>query len=168
SRPLFLTTAALAAIALAAPTASAAPGDLYPFDEHGDKRFMTNTNVLERFHPTESNNQSYKVTSPRAQADAAFTTEAVVVDGVRDAAWDSATAYPIDNKFAATMSAAAPDASAEGTVRLLWDGPVLYALVEVTGDATPSDTGTPNWTGGTYTPNTDGLFVFMDVFNDQW
>ncbi|NLF04889.1 MAG: hypothetical protein GX593_07825 [Actinomycetales bacterium] len=168
SRPFVAGAGALATLSLAAPWASAAPGDRYAYDQHGDKNFMTNTNVLERFSPTGSNNQSYLVTSPRAQADAAFTTEPVTVDGVREAAWDTATAYPIGNAFNATMTADAPDASTHGTVRLLWDGPVLYALVEVTGDTTRSDSGNPSWTGATYTPATDGLFVFMDVFNDKW
>jgi hypothetical protein len=66
------------------------------------------------------------------------------------------------------MTADAPAATAQGSLRLLWDGPVLYVLVEVAGDSTPSDTGTPNWNRGSYAPNTDGIFVFMDVFNDQW
>ena len=66
------------------------------------------------------------------------------------------------------MTAGAPDATAQGTLRLLWDGPVLYALVEVTGDSTRSDSATPNWNRGSYAPESDGLFVFMDVFNDQW
>lgn len=149
--------------------ASAVPGDRYAYDEHGDKDFMTNTNILERYLPTgNSNNQSYKVTSPRAQADASFTTDTIVVDGVRDTAWETAVSYPISNKFNTSMTADAPSATTEGAMRFLWDGPVLYILVEVSGDSTQSDSGTPNWGSATYTPNTDGLFVFMDVFNDKW
>ena len=45
---------------------------------------------------------------------------------------------------------------------------MLYVLVEVTGDSTKSDTGNTRTGTASYTPNTDGLFVFMDVFNDQW
>ena len=44
----------------------------------------------------------------------------------------------------------------------------MYLLVEVTGDATKSDAGTPAWNTASYTPDSDGLFVSMDVFNDQW
>ena len=36
------------------------------------------------------------------------------------------------------------------------------------GDRTRSDSATPNWNRGSYAPESDGLFVFMDVFNDQW
>lgn len=151
-----------------ATAANAATDDRYPYDQPGDKDFVNNTSILERFHPTAGNNQSYKVTGPRAEADATFTTESIAVDGVRDAAWDASTAHPIDNSFTVGMTGDAADASTEGTLRLLWDGPVLYALVEVSGDATPSDIATPNWSSAAYTPNSDGLFVFLDVFNDQW
>lgn len=42
------------------------------------------------------------------------------------------------------MTAALPAANTQGNIRLLWDGPVPYMLVEVTGDTTKSDTATPN------------------------
>ena len=155
------------ALLLTASPAAAAPGG-YPYDQPGDKQNVSNTNILERYHPTLGNNASLEITAPRAQANATFTTEAIAVDGVKDAAWDAATSYPIGNTFNTAMTDAAPLATATGTMRTLWDGPVLYVLVEVAGDATKSDTGTPNWNTGAYTPNTDGLFVNMDVFNDQW
>jgi chitodextrinase len=166
-RPLTVALALALALGVATPASAASPPG-YPYDQPGDKHYVANTNVLERFSPSGGNNTSYKVEAPRAEADATFTTAGVAVDGVREEAWDAATAYPIENSFTAAMTGDAPSASTEGTVRLLWDGPVLYALVEVTGDTTKSDTGTPNWTSAAYTPNTDGLFVFMDVFNDQW
>lgn len=149
--------------------AAAAPGDEYAYDRPGDKENMVNTNVLERFTPTGlGNNRSHKVEATRAQAEAVFTTQPIAVDGVREAAWDEVTPYPIANTFDATMSAATADATTTGTVRLAWDGPVLYALVEVTGDTTPSDSGTPTWSTPAYAPSTDGLFVFLDVFDDRW
>src|SRR5215831_17127037 len=152
----------------AASVAFAAQGSQYSYDRLGDKNFVNNTAVLERTSPTGYNNQSYKVAAPRAQLTATFTRQPVVVDGSREAVWDVATPYPIANKFNEGMTADAPEATAHGTLRLLWDGPVLYALVEVAGDNTPSDAQTPNWSSGSYTPNSDGIFVFMDVFNDRW
>ena len=140
----------------------------YAYDQPGDKHFVNNTAVLERTSPTGANNQSYKLSAPRAQVTATFTSRPIVVDGVREAAWDAATPYPIAHAFNAGMTGDAPDATAHGTLRLLWDGPVMYLLVEVTGDATRSDAGTPAWNTASYTPDTDGLFVSMDVFNDQW
>jgi len=158
--------APLAAILLFGAVASA--GSQYAYDQPGDKRFVNNTAVLERTSPIGANNQSTKISGPRAQVKAEFTNRPVVVDGVREAVWDAASSYPITNKFNAGMTADAPYASTRGTLRLLWDGPALYLLVEVSGDSTQSDAGTPNWNTGSYAPNTDGLFISMDVFNDQW
>ncbi|WP_297082108.1 carbohydrate-binding protein [uncultured Demequina sp.] len=143
--------------------------DTYPYDQPGDKSDVNNTNVLERFTPDGAgDNRSYKVEATRAQADATFTSETLEVDGIRDAAWDQAEEYPVANSFAANMTGDAPDATAGGSMRLLWDGPMLYVLVEVTGDATQSDSAAPTWNSASYTPQSDGLFLFMDVFNDQW
>ncbi len=148
--------------------ALAARDGQHAYDQPGDRNFVSNTNVLERWTRTGGNNQSHKITAPRAQVKAAFTSKPIVVDGEREIAWNDATAYPISNKFDAGMTADAPAATTEGSLRLLWDGPVLYILVEATGDTTESDTGTPSWSSSSYTANTDGLFVSMDVFNDQW
>ena len=155
-RPLTVALALALALGVATPASAASPPG-YPYDQPGDKHYVANTNVLERFSPSGGNNTSYKVEAPRAEADATFTTAGVAVDGVREEAWDAATAYPIENSFTAAMTGDAPSASTEGTVRLLWDGPVLYALVEVTGDTTKSDTGTPNWTSAAYTPPICGV-----------
>src|SRR5262245_9252143 len=131
ARPLAVLVIPMMLFGVMAPmAASAAPGDRYPYDRPGDKDFVTNTNVLERSSPNGGNNQSYKVTADRAQANATFTTQPIAVDGVRDPAWDAATSYPIGHKFNTTMTADAPAATTQGSVRLLWDGPVLYALVE--------------------------------------
>ena len=163
-------TASLATIVLlgvAATVATAARVGRYAYDQPGDKHFVNNTSVLER-SSVAGNNQSEKIVASRAQVKAAFTRQPIVVDGVREAAWDAATSYPIAHRFTADMTADAPDATAHGTLRALWDGPVLYLLVEVSGDGTPSDAGTPDWNRASYAPDTDGLFVSMDVFNDQW
>jgi hypothetical protein len=155
-------------LGVAISVAIAALVDRYAYDQPGDKSFVNNTNVLERWSPAGGNNQSYKITAPRAQVKASFSTKSIMVDGVKESAWDNATPYPVINKFNASMTADAPAATARGTLRLLWDGPVLYILAEVAGDTTKSDTETPNWNSGSYSPNTDGLFVYMDVFNDRW
>jgi len=166
-RPVALLVPAAILLGAASP-ASAAPGDSYPYNQPGDKQLMGNTNILERYSPTGGNNQSTEVTAPRAAAEALFTTEPIVVDGARDDAWDAASSYPIANAFDAGMTAAAPSTTTMGTMRVLWDGPMMYVLVEVSGDGTPSDSGTPAWNTAAYSPSTDGLIVNLDVFNDQW
>ncbi len=165
---LAIAAAALWLFAVAAPAASAILAGIYAYDRPGDRRFVSNTHVLERWSPAGGNNQSCKIAASRARVQARFTAGPIAVDGVREPAWDDAVPYPIANKFHAGMTADAPAATARGTLWLAWDGPVLYALVEVTGDTTPSDTGTPIWNRGSYSPDTDGLTVSMDVYNDQW
>jgi hypothetical protein len=155
-------------LGIAATAAIAARVSQYGYDQPGDKHFVNNTAVVERSSTAGGNNQSQKIVATRAQMNATFTRQPIVVDGVREAAWDAATSYPIAHRFNADMTADAPDASAHGTLRLLWDGPVLYALVEVSGDHTQSDAATPSWNRASYAPESDGLFVSMDVFNDQW
>lgn len=150
------------------PTTFAAEAVRYGYDRPGDKHFVNNTGVLQREMPAGANNQYIKITAPRARVEATFTRKPVVIDGIRESAWDAATAYPIVNRFNADVTAEAPDATATGSLRLLWDGPVLYVLVEVSGDETRSDDGVPDWKRGSFSPDTDGLFVFLDVFNDQW
>lgn len=162
-----LGTALLAFAAGSWPVSAQVP-ERYAYDQPGDRAFVSNTAVLERWSPAGSNNQSYKLTADRAAADAAFVDEAIVIDGVREPAWDRATASPIRHRFDAAISAAAPAATVAGTARFLWDGPVLYLLVEVSGDATRAEAGVPAWNTASYAPDSDGLFVFMDVFNDQW
>jgi hypothetical protein len=143
----------------------AAVAGQHVFDQAGERRFVSNTAVLER---NGENNQSTKIVAPRARVTATYTNRVIAVDGIREPAWDLAAAYPVANRFNAEMTAPAPDSPACGTLRALWDGPLLYLLVEVSGDITRSDTATPNWSRGAYAPESDGLFVFMDVFNDQW
>ena len=146
----------------------AAAGSEYAYDEPGDRRFVNNTAVLERWSPSGTSNQSHKIATPRAQLSAVFTRQSPVIDGVREAAWDAAAPYPIANGFNADMTAEAPDAAVRGTLRMLWDGPVLYVLVEVSGDSARSDAAIPAWNRPGYAGESDGLFVFMDVFNDRW
>ena len=54
--------AAAASIGLAAGVSQ------YRYDQPGDKHFVNNTAVLERTSPAASNNQSYKIATPRARS----------------------------------------------------------------------------------------------------
>ncbi|MDR1439518.1 MAG: hypothetical protein LBJ10_05760, partial [Clostridiales bacterium] len=157
--------AAALLIALLPAGVLAAPGDIYKYDQLNDKLYMANTGITER---TEANNGSRKIAVPRAQGEAAFTSEAITVDAVRETAWDAATAYPVSRLFNGALTATAAT-GATGTVRYLWDGPVLYALVEVTGDTTAA-TANQTWTGASLASNAsaDGVVFGIDVFNDQW
>ena len=159
----------LAAIFIAAAGSAALAQDRYAFDQPGDRPFMTNTNVLERFSPDGSNNnRSYKLVVDRPTAEAMFTREPIAVDGIREGAWDVTTLYLWGTEFDSEMSAPTRFTRTYGTLQMLWDGPVLYVLVQVMGDDTRSDSGVPDWNRASFSPESDGLFVFMDVFNDRW
>jgi hypothetical protein len=82
---------------------SAAVAGQYPYDQPGDKKFVNNTAVLERTAAGVANNQSTKLSAPRAQVTATFTNRPIVVDGVREAAWDAATPFPIAHAPGAPM-----------------------------------------------------------------
>lgn len=171
SWPRLFTRVLIAALPLCASLAAvlvlrAADGQ-YAYDQPGDKHFVSNTAAIDLV-AAGANNQKEKITTPRAQVQAAFTRRPIAVDGVREAAWSAATPYPIAHAFNADMTAAARDAPTRGTLRLLWDGPVLYLLVEVSGDSSRSDTAVPNWSRASYAPESDGVLVSMDVFDDQW
>ena len=62
--------AALLFSAATAVTVVAAAGQ-YGYDQPGDRRFVSNTAVLERTSPGSANNQSQKIAAPRAQVKAA-------------------------------------------------------------------------------------------------
>ncbi|MDR1062010.1 MAG: hypothetical protein LBL83_12590 [Clostridiales bacterium] len=162
---LALILAAAIAAALVPAGAFAAAGEIYAYDRPGDKDYMTNTAITER---TETANASRKIVVDRAQGAAQFTGATLAVDGVREAAWDAATAYPVSHMFNGALTATAASGAA-GTVRFLWDGPVLYALVEVAGD-TSAATANQTWTGASLSANAsaDGVVFGIDVFNDQW
>ncbi len=92
-------------LGVALPVALAALAGRYAYDQPGDRNFVSNTNILERWSPAGGNNQSYKIVAPRAQVKAMFTTRPIVVDCAREAAWDDATPYPVTNKFNTDMTA---------------------------------------------------------------
>ena len=71
AKPRAILTVAALALALAASLAFAAvdgPLAQYAYDQPGDKKFICNTGILERESPTASNNQSFRIASPRASS----------------------------------------------------------------------------------------------------
>ena len=67
SKPLAILLTLMLLLVEITPVALAA-GDQYLYNQPGDKNYVNNTNVLERYSPTGSNNQSYKISAPRGQA----------------------------------------------------------------------------------------------------
>ena len=109
------------------------------------------------------------IVSPRAQVKATFTDKPIVVDGIREGTWDAATPYPIAQQIqCANDRRCAPDATAQGRSGCF--GTVPFFICSWKSAATAHNRMRIRQTGtsASYSPNTDGLFVFMDVFNDQW
>jgi hypothetical protein len=76
---------------------------------------------------------------PQRRVDALFTSNAITVDGLADEAYSQAPKSVIENFKARTDHtdyAYAAGSEPSGVLRAVWDGPILYLLVEVK-DATP-------------------------------
>ncbi|MBQ8137584.1 MAG: hypothetical protein IJ174_09140, partial [Clostridia bacterium] len=102
-----------------------------------------------------------------AQADnaqVAFTSSAITLDGAAEAAWADATVLGMENKFGVTTTfdwmtwstkttmTPKEDALTDATVRALWDGNAVYLLVEV------SDS---------YVGANDKVMIGLDLLNDK-
>ena len=61
-----------------------------------------------------------------------FTSSVILVDGIAEAAWDKAKPTQIGIKMTTDLSAAATGCKTHGEVRSLWDGSLLYLLIDVT------------------------------------
>jgi endo-1,4-beta-xylanase len=91
---------------------------------------------------------------------AQFSPTPIVIDGVVDDAWSSATSAALDKAYNPAMNgppaAACP---AMGSVKAMWDGPLLYLLIRVTDPLV--NTAPPSLT------NKDGVEFWIDHFNDK-
>lgn len=104
---------------------------------------------------------------PPAQADAAFTSEAITVDGLRDEAY--AAGQPSAIAVVKPVTEGYADHAASGTLTALWNGPVLYLLVEVKDDTrarTPADEG-PTGDNPAIPGQTDSVTIGVDLYNDK-
>ncbi|NLO38855.1 MAG: hypothetical protein GX115_05220, partial [Ruminiclostridium sp.] len=113
--------------------------------------------------------------NPQENLNSVFTAEAISVDGVRDEAYNSAPASSIDNVklLSGMQNAQNPQAQPPtGTLRSVWDGPVLYLLVEVVdetriiGENAPANGGA--MTSKPAVPKDRDSVVFgFDLYNDK-
>ncbi len=67
----------------------------------------------------------------RATLISQFTTAAIKIDGMAEDAWNSAKPSRIGIAMTGNLSAAAPECKTYGEVRSLWDGALLYLLIDV-------------------------------------
>ncbi len=137
---------------------------MYGYDQPGDTNHFT-------YYAAGYDAAAY----PQKTLNAPFTTAQIAVDGVRDAAYDAAPASAIENvKTLANMTYADNQTAApvKGTLRSVWDGPVLYLLVEVFDETLAANAAAPA-NGGAMTSkpavptDRDSVVFAFDLWNDK-
>lgn len=110
------------------------------------------------------------VSYPQQQLDAAFTDKTIIVDGVADEAYENAPAARIDNLVSLNDYTYPEDKQTYGVLKSLWDGPVLYLLVEVhdysVQRGTDADTGGPS-RNPAVPASLDSVVFGIDLYNDK-
>lgn len=91
---------------------------------------------------------------------AQFTQASIQIDGIAEPAWSDASAHRISIAMVADLSGVASDCSTYGEVRSLWNGAMIYFLIDV------NDT---NLTAAAEKPtDKDGVEIFLDLWNDKF
>jgi endo-1,4-beta-xylanase len=88
-----------------------------------------------------------------------FTSTIRKIDGNAEAEWDKAYPSRIGISMTANLSAPASDCKTFGTVRSLWDGSLLYLLIDVTDQDISFS--------GRRATDKDGIEVYFDLWNDK-
>lgn len=137
---------------------------MYGYDKHGDTDYFV-------YYKGAYDPEAY----PQKPLNSVFTTENIVVDGAMDEAYADAPVSGITNVkvLDAMQHALEPDKDPPtGTLRSVWDGPVLYLFVEVFdetpvfGDTAPANDGI--MTSNPAVPSDRDSVVFgFDLWNDK-
>lgn len=88
-----------------------------------------------------------------------FTSATVKIDGFAEEAWKNVKQSNIGISMTGNLSAPASDCMTFGNVRSLWDGALLYLLIDV------SDADVTN--AGKRPVDKDGVEVYFDLWNDK-
>lgn len=103
---------------------------------------------------------------PAKQLDAVFTREPVAVNGRVEGAWENAPASEICNVRRLTFN----KLDTRGTLRALWDGPVLYLLIQVT-ESSVTHGAQPHKGAGSDNPpipsDRDSVCIGLDLYNER-
>jgi endo-1,4-beta-xylanase len=89
-----------------------------------------------------------------------FTATPIQIDGVAEKEWEKAIPSRIGMAMNSTLKATAPECTTYGTVRSMWDGALLYLLIEV---ADPDVT-----TASSAAISKDGVEIYFDLWNDKF
>jgi endo-1,4-beta-xylanase len=89
-----------------------------------------------------------------------FTTNPIKVDGIAEAAWENAKPSHIEISMNSALTAPDTSCITYGDVRSLWDGALLYLLINVSDkDVTAA---------GKRPTDKDGVEIYLDFYNDKF
>lgn len=91
---------------------------------------------------------------------AKFTSTPITVDGVAEAAWNSATAQNISICMNPALTQQLSSCAVKGTVKALWNGPLLYLLFNVTDPDISVSAGSET--------DRSSVKVFVDQYDDKF
>jgi hypothetical protein len=91
---------------------------------------------------------------------AQFTRTPIVVDGAAEARWGDAPAARIAICMSNDLASRLSDCETRGTVKAMWDGPLLYLLFSIA-DADVTTTSRTD-------TNRDGVEIYVDQYNDKF
>ena len=91
---------------------------------------------------------------------AQFTPTPIVVDGTAEAAWSSAVPQNISICMNPALTSQLSNCATSGTVKAMWNGPLLYLLINVV-DPSISITSTT-------TTNQSSVQIYFDQYNDKF
>ncbi|MES1215975.1 MAG: sugar-binding protein, partial [Bacteroidota bacterium] len=89
-----------------------------------------------------------------------FTSTSIRIDGTAEATWNTAKSYRIGIAMTSDLTATAPACTTYGEVRSLWDGAMLYLLIDIT-DADVT-------TAGQKLTDKDAVEIYFDLWNDKF
>jgi len=111
-----------------------------------------------------------KASYPQQNANAAFTGDDIVVDGVLESAYSETSVYEIANQKFTGAYEYAEGEETRGELRVLWDGPVMYLGVTVFDKNVVNTTTTPAGGMGSnpaLPENMDSIEFGIDLYNDK-
>ncbi len=96
----------------------------------------------------------------RKQLNSVFSASGIKVDGIAEEEWSKAVPSAITIAMASNLSGPAGECATSGVVSSLWDGALLYLLIEVADADVTSEGKRPN--------DQDGVEIFLDLYNDKF
>jgi endo-1,4-beta-xylanase len=88
-----------------------------------------------------------------------FSGAIINIDGKADPVWQSAVPSEINTAMSCDLTAPVKGCAVSAKVSSLWDGALLYLLIEVTDEDI--------FTGGKTPSDSDGIEVYLDFYNDK-